>query len=183
MSILTYNELVRLVEDGHIENVDPEQINGASIDLTLGDEFWREGVPCDFNEHVVDLKAKDTPGMVFQKSDTISLVPGEFCLAATREVFHLPDDIAAHYMLKSSLARAGMGHLFAGFADPTWSGSVLTLEFKNELLHHSLKLTAGMKCGQMVFFRGSSPVPSQHSYAARGQYNNDKKAQPSKGVR
>ena len=179
--ILTYNELVQLVEDGHIENVQPEQINGASIDLTLGDEFWRES--WGEGSHMVDLKAKETPGMVFQKSDTISLVPGEFCLACTKEVFHLPDDIAAHYMLKSSLARAGLNHLFAGFADPGWHGSVLTLEFKNDLRHHSLKLTAGMKCGQMVFFRGTSPVPHEHSYAVRGQYNKSLGTQPSKGVR
>ena len=181
MSILTYNELRALVESGAIENVQPEQINGASIDLTLGDEFWRES--WGEGSHTVDLKAKDTPGMVFQKSDTISLAPGEFCLACTKEVFHLPDDIAGHYMLKSSLARAGLQHLFAGFADPGWHGSVLTLEFKNDLRHHSLKLTAGMKCGQMVFFRGSSPVPHEHSYAVRGQYNESLGTQPSKGVR
>ena len=182
MSILTYNELLELVDAGYIENVQPGQINGASIDLTLGDEFcreaWGEGIG-----HVVDLSKKQAPGMVFQKGGSVTLAPGEFCLAATREVFHLPDDVAGHYMLKSSLARAGLQHLFAGFADPTWNNSVLTLEFKNDLRHHSLKLTAGMKCGQMVFFRGSSPVPHEHSYAVRGQYNKNLGTQPSKGVR
>ena len=38
--LLTYNELRELVESGAIEGVAPEQINGASIDLTLGDEFF-----------------------------------------------------------------------------------------------------------------------------------------------
>ena len=180
--LLTYNELRALVDAGHIENVPDENINGASIDLTLGDEFWREAWGEGIG-HVVDLSMKQAPGMVFQKGASVTLVPGEFCLAATREVFHLPDDIAAHYMLKSSLARAGLGHLFAGFADPTWNSSALTLEFKNELRHHSLKLTPGMKCGQIVFFRGSSSVPIDRAYAVRGQYNQDTGAQPSKGVR
>jgi len=34
--ILTHNELTKLINDGAIEGVKPEQINGASIDLTLG---------------------------------------------------------------------------------------------------------------------------------------------------
>lgn len=34
--ILGYNSLCQLVESGIIENVDPANINGASIDLTLG---------------------------------------------------------------------------------------------------------------------------------------------------
>ena len=180
--LLTYNELRALVDAGHIENVPDENINGASIDLTLSDQFWREAWGEGIG-HVADLAMKQTPGMVFQKCDAMVLAPGEFCLAATREVFHLPDDVAAHYMLKSSLARAGLGHLFAGFADPTWNNSTLTLEFHNALRHHSLKLTPGMKCGQIVFFQGSSPVPIDRTYMVRGQYNGDSGAQPSKGVR
>jgi len=178
--ILTHNELVKLVKDGAIEGVAPDQINGASIDLTLGDTFWLEDRP-DI-AHAVRLGSKEVPRMREVTGET-HLLPGEFCLAQTREVFHLPDDVAAHYMLKSSLARAGLQHLFAGFADPTWHGSVLTLEYVNQLRWHSLVLTPGMKCGQMVFFRGTSPVPTEYSYATRGQYNHDTKAQPSKGAR
>jgi len=43
--ILTHNELMKLVNDGAIEGVKPEQINGASIDLTLGDVFYLEDRP------------------------------------------------------------------------------------------------------------------------------------------
>lgn len=178
--ILTHNELTKLVNDGAIEGVKPEQINGASIDLTLGDVFWLEDRPA--TAHPVRLGKKEVP-LMREVTGGLHLLPGEFCLAQTREVFHLPDDIAAHYMLKSSLARAGLQHLFAGFADPTWNGSVLTLEYVNQLRHHSLVLEPGMKCGQMVFFRGTSPVPAEHSYARVGQYNGDTKAQPSKGAR
>lgn len=177
--ILTYNDLVALVEACHMENVSPEQINGASIDLTLGDIFWIED---SGSAGVVDLAAKGAPSMV-RHDGPLFLYPGQFCLAGTREIFHLPSDVAGHYMLKSSLARSGLGHLFAGFCDPCWHGSALTLEFKNELEHHALKLTPGMKCGQIVFFRGTSHVPHEASYAVRGQYNNDSAAQPSKGAR
>jgi len=179
--ILTHNELVKLVKDGAIENVKPEHVNGASIDLTLGPTFWLESRDLH-NGGVVDLSAKESPSMVESKG-SIHLQPGEFCLAGTEQVFHLPDDIAAHFMLKSSLARAGLNHLFAGFADPTWHSSVLTLEYHNTLRHHSLILREGMKAGQLVLFKGTSPVPPEHSYAVKGQYCGDMQAQPSKGAR
>lgn len=182
MSILTYNELVTLVESGAIENVELDQINGASIDLTLGNTFWWEASPPNAHEPV-DLARKESPNMYSTIRDEFLLPPGEFLLAQTEQVFHLPNDVAGHYLLKSSLARSALGHLHAGFADPGWHDSVLTLAFKNELQHHALLLTAGMKCGQMIFFRGSSPVPHDRSYAVRGQYNGDIQAQPSKGVR
>ncbi len=178
--LLTYTELKELVDAGHIENVPDENINGGSIDLTLAPGFWVESGD---SIRPVDLSQKESPRMIFHDGDKLILTPGEFCLAATEQIFHLPDDIAAHYMLKSSLARAGLGHLFAGYADPTWHGSALTLEFKNELTRHALKLNAGMKCGQIVFFKGTSKVPQERSYAARGQYNLNPKAQPNKGVR
>lgn len=180
MSLLTHNELVALVESGAIEGVHPDNINGASIDLTLGDTFWIES---RVNAHIpIDLADKEAPEMR-KVTGGLHLQPGEFCLAQTREVFHLPDDVAGHFMLKSSLARAGLQHLFAGWADPTWHSSVLTLEYINVLRHHTLLLTPGMKAGQMVLFRGSSPVPTERSYAVVGSYNGDKSAQPSKGVR
>jgi len=182
--LLTYNELRELVESSAIEGVAPEQINGASIDLTLGDEFFVEyerrfeggGPP------VVRLAEKELPQM-YAAGGPLLLDPGRFCLASTRERFNLPLDVAGHYMLKSSLARSGLQHLFAGFADPGWHGSVLTLELVNVLQHHTLVLEPGMKIGQMVFWKGSSPVPFEHSYAARGQYNKSGSVQQSKGVR
>lgn len=179
--LLTYTELTRMCEDGIIEGVDPSHINGASIDITLGDTLWFERERLPEIDATVDLAGKAVPAMSM-KAGPFTLAPGHFCLASSREVFNLPDDIAAMYFLKSSLARAGLDHLKAGWADPGWNGSVLTLEFHNVLQHHALKLTPGMKAGQMVFFRGEE-VPHMASYAIRGNYNGDKAAQPSKGVR
>jgi dCTP deaminase len=180
MSILTYEELVDFVARGHVENVKPEHINGASIDLTLADGFYTEAVP-DESRKIVRLGEKATPLMKYSVGHLI-LRPGDFALAATEQVFNLPNDVAGHYMLKSSLARSGLQHLFAGFADPTFNGSHLTLELQNVLRHHSLLLRPGDKIGQMVFWRGR-PVPDEASYANRGQYNGLKGAQQSLGVR
>lgn len=110
------------------------------------------------------------------------LRPGDFALAHTREIFHLPDNLAIEYKLKSSLARAGLGHLLAGWGDPGWHGAALTLELVNHLQVHDLILRPGMPIGQVVFWRGRS-VPAHASYAARGQYNGDTTVTPSKGLR
>ena len=182
MSLLTHDELIVLVEEGVIQNCDPSQVNAASIDITLGNVVWSEG-RSRFND-LIDLAKKETPLMLsWDISDSsFDLSPGEFILASSREVFHLPNSIAAEYKLKSSLARAGLDHLNAGWADPGWHGSVLTLELKNVLQRHTLRLRPGMKIGQMVFFRGET-VPDHASYAVRGSYNGDKAATPSKGVK
>ncbi len=66
--------------------------------------------------------------------------------------------------------------------DPTWSGSVLTLELTNALQWHALRLRPGLKVGQMIFHRGA-PVPEHAAYARHGSYNNDLAAQPSKGIK
>jgi len=180
MSLLTHNELKALVESGAIENVKPEHINGASIDLTLADGYLLEADPATGFDRVF-LGDKETPKMR-KATGWLTLHPGVFALAATEQIFHLPNNIAGHYMLKSSLARAGLNHLFAGWADPTWHGSALTLELTNCLSRHTLVLRPGDKVGQMVFWRGE-PVPDHASYAQRGQYNQQEGVQASKGVR
>ena len=182
MSLLTYRELLELVESGVLENSDPSLVNAASIDIRLGDSLLVEQ-PGRYSW--CDLSKKQVQPMRMLEKDSDggwSLYPGDFALVNTLEVFHLPSDIAAEYKLKSSLARAGLDHMLAGWCDPGWNNATLTLELKNELRHTILKLHPGMKIGQMVFWRGE-PVPEHASYATRGQYNGQKEATPSKGVR
>lgn len=175
--LLTYTELVTLVNDGVITNVKPDQINGASVDLTLADGFMKEAP----SRGIVRLGAKQTPEMMAFNGQLI-LAPGEFALAATEQIFNLPNDIAAIYVLKSSMARAGLNHLNAGYCDPGWNGSALTMEFHNTLQYHTLALEPGGKCGQIYLFRGDV-VPELASYAVKGQYNGQQSVQESKGIR
>lgn len=114
--------------------------------------------------------------------DGYVLQPGHVCLGHSAEVFNLPLDITAEYRLKSSMARVFLEHLHAGFCDPGWNGSVLTLEFANMSRYHPILLRAGDKCGQVCFY-SHEEVPLGSSYSVRGQYNNDTKATASKGVR
>lgn len=173
MSLLSYVELVQLVEAGVIEGVNPEAINGASIDLHLGHEFMREEYsPTPKIVFLKDRTPTATDPVEVGNGDHYYLKPGEFVLAHTLEKFHLPDNISGQFLLKSSMARAGLDHALAGWADAWWNDSVLTLEFKNNTRYHTLALTPGMAIGQIVLHR-HAPVPKDRGYAVRGRFNGD----------
>jgi len=183
MSLLTYNSLIRLVKDGVLENSHTNHVNAASIDLHLGSSLLVEKDNANGIGYV-DLSKKEAPLMQRAWPDFGGnwwLEPGEFALAETKEVFHLPDNIACEFKLKSSLARAGLNHVLAGWADPGFHNATLTLELINCLNHNALGLRPGMKIGQMVFWEGEQ-VPSEESYAVKGRYNGQRGATESKGA-
>lgn len=175
MSLLSYNDLYELVEQGVIGPVDPKAINAASIDVRLGPEIvcerWKASPPS------VDIHKREVfDNYSLNISDGYDLQPGEFILAQTMETFNLPNDICAEFKLKSSGARTGLENALATWCDAGWNGSVLTLELKNLLRFSSLRLTPGMYIGQMLFYRVKE-VPTERSYATIGRYNNDKSVQ------
>lgn len=177
MSLLSYNRLCELVEQGIITNVKHEQINATSIDITLGNhlKFETTYLP-EGHRHRIALSDRTPLNMVdvhLSELGNVGLSPGEFVLAHSQQVFNLPNNISAEYKLKSSMARIGLEHLNAGWCDAGWNGSVLTLELKNMTRHHTIMLRPGDFIGQMVFFE-HEPVPADRSYAARGRYNGDR---------
>lgn len=180
-SLISHEGLVALVKSGVI-NADLDNINGTSIDITLGDIIMIEDI--DSPVRHVDLVDKETPPMITYNllDHGYAMSTGEFILATTRETFNLPNNISAEYKLKSSLARSGLQHLLAGWCDPGWSNSKLTLELTNTLRKHKLVLRSGMKIGQMVFWK-SDPVPDKASYSVTGQYNDQDTVTGSKGLR
>ena len=170
MTLLSHEELLRIVEQEIITPVDPKDINAASIDIHLGKTIlWEDEQighvdfskrePVAFNEYIMD-------------ADGWILEPGDFILAQSVEVFNLPNWLSAEYKLKSSMARIGLEHMNAGWCDAGWNGSVLTLELKNMCNHHSIRIRPGDAIGQMIFFR-HDPVASEASYATKGRYNGD----------
>ena len=140
----------------------PELLNPASLDVLLGNHLMIESI---FSPDLIRVDISH-----YTEEEPYRLEPGEFCLAETLELFNLPDDVCCQFVLKSSRARSGLNHLLAGWCDPGWHGSRLTLELKNERAHHAQMLYPGMKIGQMVF-HAMSNVPLK-SYAETGHYNN-----------
>ena len=150
---------------------DEALVNPASLDVRLGDSLLIESaagpelVPYPLHQH--------------SESDPYLYQPGQFALAPTLETFNLPDTVAAQFMLKSSRAREGLEHLMAGWCDPGWHGSVLTMELHNSRQLHPIPLWPGMKIGQMKFYRMDS-IPLR-SYRETGRYNLDQTVQVSRG--
>jgi dCTP deaminase len=158
-------------EGGMVVGWDPALINPASLDVRLGDTLLIESaqspelVPYPLHRH--------------SQEDPYELRPGQFCLAETMEVFHLPHNVAAEFRLKSSRAREGLDQALAVWADPGWHGSVLTMELRNNRQLWPQLLWPGMKIGQMIFhLMAERPVAS---YAQTGRYNGDLAVMASKG--
>lgn len=187
-SLLSYNGLVQLIIQGVLQHGEMDHINSASIDIRLGAKVIveRARAPMGYSGealteytpeylHTVSLKNKDALiGATFDltRDGPITLYPGEFILAQSYEIFHLPRHISCEYKLKSSMARIGLEHLNAGWCDAGWHGSVLTLELKNMTRCHCIELNYLDKIGQVVFFQHEE-VPESKSYAVRGRYNGD----------
>lgn len=135
----------------------PNQIQPASVDLTLGSDIilptyghvcqkpWDKEYMKKFDPHA-RLRLLDEKSDMF---NTYNLDPGEFVLATTRETVHIPQDLCGEVWGKSSLARLGIQiHITAGLIDPGFTGQI-TLEIKNQG-NYQVWLGAGMKIAQLV---------------------------------
>ena len=161
--ILPDHEIAKLCRAGMITPFDDYLINPASLDVRLGDHIMIE------LESQQDLHPADI--INHTKENPYLLYPDEFILAQTLEVFNIPDTVSGQFALKSSLARLGFEHLLAGWIDPGFNNSVLTLELKNARKHQPLPLWPGMRIGQIIFMQMAS-TPDV-SYRDSGRYNDD----------
>jgi dCTP deaminase len=171
MTILADFQIRALCESGMVTPFDPELLNPASLDLRLGSNILIESsegpdlVPCCIANYT--------------SANPYQVVPGQFLLAEAEPIFNLPNCIAAQFVLKSSRAREGLQHLLAGWCDPGWNGSRLTLELKNVRQLHWVGIYPGLKIGQMKFMKmDSTPMAS---YAETGRYNGDQTVRWSRG--
>ena len=152
---------------GLVEPFDPDMVNPASIDVTLGPTILVEGRPG--SERWVEV---DIEGGIY------SLQPGEFVLAHTAEIVRVPNNMECVFNLKSSRGREGYEHLMAAYIDPGFQGRV-TLELVNVNRFHRLPLEHGMRIGQLRFSK-LDEIPMR-SYAVTGRYQNDQGVQVSRG--
>ena len=157
--ILNDTQLFTLAQQGLIAPFYEENLQGSSIDLTLGHELQIETPTGAFN-HMKAIEMQEAPYM---------LRPGEFVLAHTAEVVHLPDDVCGMVLLRSSAARAGYEHSFAGWIDPGFRGTIVA-ELRNNLSNHLLPLKPGMRLLQLVLHRMT--LPAAQPYDRRGNYQN-----------
>lgn len=146
-----------------VEPFTPDLVNPASLDVTVGNGamvLWYdtyEQINLDLGDYWV--------------------MPGQQVLVGTAETFYLPRFLTAQFKLKSSRAREWWQHGFAGFCDPGWNSSVLTMELYNHSKAKQ-KLFKGQKIGQMIFSL-TFGLP-RNCYGKTGRYNGDKTVEASK---
>lgn len=175
LGLLSYLEIRELIEQKVITEVDLNCINGTSLDIRLGHTFLFEEPPLEGSNEIIDFRNRDQPPYKLVKledsDESIILKPGQCVLAHSIERFYLPDNLSAQYSCKSSMGRLFLNHMLAGWCDPGWNDSVLTLELANHSLR-PIRLRPTDAIGQMKFFR-HTPVPHDKSYEVRGRYNHD----------
>jgi len=168
MSTLVDFQLRELARNGGlVEPFNPDQVNPASYDVTLGPVIKREGVGGEYRWVPSDISSRP-----------YGMAPGEFVLAATAEYIRVPVSLECVFNLKSSRGREGYEHLLAGYIDPGFHGEI-TLELCNVNRHHRLPLVQGMKIGQIRFAR--LDATPHRSYALTGRYHKDRGVVASKG--
>ena len=118
MASLVDYQIRKLSRDsGLVEPFNPEMVNPASIDVTLGPQILVENDNGDFTEF--DISKQD-----------FWMPPGGFVLAVTAEWVRVPSNLECCFQLKSTVGRLGYNHALAGYIDPGFSGRI-TLELKN----------------------------------------------------
>jgi dCTP deaminase len=147
-----------------IEPFDEACVQPSSIDLHV-DRTFRTFHNARYP--FIDVK-KEMPGLTevveVDGENPFILHPGEFVLGSTVERVRLPDDLVARLEGKSSLGRLGLLiHSTAGYVDPGWDG-YLTLELSN-VANLPITIYAGMKIGQISFFRLTSAA--EHPYGSK----------------
>ena len=152
-------------EKGLVEPFDPDLLNPASYDVTLGETVLIETSDGNFKE--INIKGKE-----------FYIAPGAFVLAHTEQLVRVPINMECVFQLKSSRGREGYGHQLAAYIDPGFHG-VVTLELHNSRKHAPLPLYAGLKIGQLRFMT-LDQIPMR-SYAQTGRYHNATSVELSKG--
>ena len=132
-----------------VDRCAPEQVNPASIDLTLGGQY-------------VSLDSGNT--FEITKERPLLLAPGFPVVVTTAEVVNFPATLAGELVLKSSMGRQGIDMCKAGWIDPGFRGNLSVTLYS----HVAARLELGQRFIQVKFYR-MDRVPES---AYRGRYQN-----------
>lgn len=162
--ILGDKAIWELVNSGRIsvpDNAEP-LVNPASINVRLGHTYLVPKRRFFRGVHLGDTMAYKR--YEIRDGEEFCLLPGQFALATTLELFQIPPHLAAYVQGRSSIGRAGLTVQNAGYVDPGFYGAI-TLELKNETCN-PIYLRPGYPVAQMIF-EETTPVDNPY----KGKYN------------
>ena len=164
--MLTDRDLIERIKNEEIkmEPIDlDKQIQPASIDLRLGDEFRK------VNSNTESIVTFDSnPEYKLIKGDKIILPPLSFILATTMEYMEIPANIGGLIVGRSSIGRLTLQTENAGWVDPGYKGEI-TLELFNAG-EVPIELQAGRRVCQIVLFETTKEAKNPYN----GKYVNQK---------
>lgn len=129
-------------EEKLIENYSEKSLNGAGYDLRAGRFYKIRG------EALLGVENRVLPEADELIAGEITLKPGEYLLIETLEKVHMPKNLMARILPRSTLFRAGCS-LITAVVDPGYYGA-LTMGLKN-LSTANFQLEKGARIGQIVF--------------------------------
>lgn len=180
--ILSDRDVKKYLKEGKLKiepPVDEKQIQGAWIDLRLGNEFRVFKV---ISTPYIDLKVPVdgyTEVAKILDDKPFILHPGEFVLACTKEYIKIPEDLMGVVDGRSSLGRLGViVHATAAGIDPGWEG-IFTLEITN-VGKMPVTLYPEMKICKLVLHKLSSPAEKPYYRKEDAKYQKQTKIEVSK---
>lgn len=188
MGVYSNTEIKTAIEKGHIvfHPFTPEHINGSSVDVTLGEYYYRTDRRSEFQTYNPFDEAEvkryfgepqkaishkewcERSGQqpfknIPLKHDVIVLEPGERILAHTHEFIGIKPPGTTSMQSRSTWGRNGVAVCFdAGWGDPGYINR-WTMEIYNLNQRHSVVLPVGERIAQIVF---------QHTGEVSGEYSN-----------
>ena len=156
--ILSDQDIRKMLKSGKIkiQPLEDSQIGPASVDLTLGEEWYF--FKSQLKGKNVDLqKVGFEKTFKLKKSKAITLKSGEMCLGKTVEKITLPANIMGKLEGRSRYARMGLIiHTTSALIQPG-SNNHQILEIVN-LAPFTITLHAGMRVSQVVFEQLETPT-------------------------
>jgi dCTP deaminase len=169
MSLLTKQNILHEIKTKRLVITPPlklAQLNGASIDLTLGTEFraFRKRAGAIDILETTDYKRYTTK----ITTDTILIRPQETILAITKEKIKLPDNIVGWLEGRSRFARLGLLiHISAGLIHPgVYNRQVLEI---TNLSPNILRLRKGVRVCQLALEYTSGPIIYQGKFRTQNE--------------
>jgi len=141
--ILGKDEIRNLAkEKALLEDWEENCLNGAGYDLRVGKFYNCSG------DSFLGKEQRNMPRVEEIFGDIITLGPGDYVLIETVEKVHMPGDLAARVLNRSSVFRCG-ATTFNALVDPGYNGT-LTFGLKN-ISNSSFSIQRGARVAQIVF--------------------------------
>lgn len=183
-------DIERYLDEGKIALIprpNNQQINGATVDVRLGNSFrvFKEyampyiDLSGEKDKVTAQLDAVMSDEIIIEDGEAFFLHPGDLALATTYETVKLPSNIIGWLDGRSSLARLGlMVHVTAHRIDPGWEGKIVLEFFNSGKL--PLALRPKMTIGALSFEVLSGEAARPYNKRGNAKYHNQQHAVASK---